>query len=348
MLLPLIIFKMENNKITLASRITLLVIAVLFFSSLKFPMWRIELDAPQYPEGLVLQLHADKIGGDVEVINGLNHYIGMKTLHTEDFIEFQIIPYIIYFFVLFALINFLWANKKGVKWLFGAIILFAVIAGADFYRWNYDYGHNLDPTAAIKVPGMAYQPPVLGYKQLLNFGAYSIPDIGGWMLILAAILLFVILTFELGWYEKLLKKNAVKMLLIFPFFSLMSCISYNPEPIKLHVDQCEFCKMSISDNKFGAELITDKGRIYKFDDIRCMAEYTLEKKQNIKSFFVHDYAKDNELIPAETAFFIRSDELNSPMRGNIAAFDNKENFNQFLEKFQAKELDWNAVLNLYK
>ena len=71
---------MNSSKISLFSKGILLIVSALFFGSLFFPMWRIELEAPQYPEGLVLQLHADKIGGDVDVINGLNHYIGMKTL----------------------------------------------------------------------------------------------------------------------------------------------------------------------------------------------------------------------------------------------------------------------------
>ena len=73
---------------------------------------------------------------------------------------------------------------------------FVILAGIDFYRWNYEYGHNLDPNAAIKVPGMSYQPPLIGYKQLLNFGAYSIPDIGGWMLTGAGILLFAVVLKE--------------------------------------------------------------------------------------------------------------------------------------------------------
>ena len=73
---------METTKLALVSKILLFIIAGLFIGSLFVPMWQIDLDAPQYPEGLVLKLHANKIGGDVEIINGLNHYIGMATLHT--------------------------------------------------------------------------------------------------------------------------------------------------------------------------------------------------------------------------------------------------------------------------
>ena len=161
--------------------------AVCLFVSQLFPLWRIELEAPQYPEGLMLQIYANKIGGDVEIINGLNHYIGMKTLHTEDFIEFTVLPYLLMALGTLLLLNAIIVRKRFVYSTLAVFIIFGIVSMIDFYRWNYDYGHNLDPNAAIKVPGMAYQPPLIGYKQLLNFGAYSIPDTGGWLLILAGL-----------------------------------------------------------------------------------------------------------------------------------------------------------------
>lgn len=193
---------METTKLALVSKILLFIIAGLFIGSLFVPMWQIDLDAPQYPEGLVLKLHANKIGGDVEIINGLNHYIGMATLHTENFIEFKILPYIIGAFALISIALIFINNRKFVLAFFATFILFVILAGVDFYRWNYEYGHNLDPNAAIKVPGMAYQPPLIGYKQLLNFGAYSIPDIGGWMLIVAGLMLFYIVFKEFNLFKR--------------------------------------------------------------------------------------------------------------------------------------------------
>ena len=187
---------METTKLALVSKIFLFIIAGLFIGSLFVPMWRIELDAPQYPEGLMLQLHANKIGGDVDIINGLNHYIGMATLHTENFFEFTVLPYVFGIFAFISLILVFINNRKAVFGFLITFVLFVILAGIDFYRWNYEYGHNLDPNAAIKVPGMAYQPPLIGYKQLLNFGAYSIPDTGGWMLVGAGILLFAIVLKE--------------------------------------------------------------------------------------------------------------------------------------------------------
>lgn len=194
--------KMKKSNISIVSKVILLIVAILFIGSLFVPMWQIELEAPQYPEGLVLKLHANKIGGDVEIINGLNHYIGMATLHTENFFEFTVLPYIFSGFAIISLLLIFVAKRKVVLAFFISYILFVVLAAIDFYRWNYEYGHNLDPNAAIKVPGMAYQPPLIGYKQLLNFGAYSIPDIGGWFLTVCGLLLFFIVFKEYNLFTK--------------------------------------------------------------------------------------------------------------------------------------------------
>ena len=82
------------------------------FTILFFPMWQIQLSAPQYPEGLVLLIYPNKMGGNVDIINGLNHYIGMKPIHAGDFIEFTILPYIIGFFsLLFIIAGYHWEKK---------------------------------------------------------------------------------------------------------------------------------------------------------------------------------------------------------------------------------------------
>ena len=160
------------------------------------PLWQIELAAPQYPEGLVLKMYPNKLGGNVEVINGLNHYIGMKTLHANNFIEFTILPYIIGCFALFCFLVTIINRRKWLNILFISFVAFGIIAMMDFYRWNYNYGHDLDPNAPIQVPGMSYQPPIIGYKQLLNFGAYSIPDTGGWIFIAVGLLLLTAVTIQ--------------------------------------------------------------------------------------------------------------------------------------------------------
>ena len=180
---------MKNKNLSLLSKSILIICALGLIAVLFVPLWQIELAAPQYPEGLVLKMYPNKLGGNVDVINGLNHYIGMKTLHAENFLEFTVLPYIIGFFAAFCFLVVFINRKKWLNYLFVSFVTFGIVAMIDFYRWNYNYGHDLDPNAAIQVPGMTYQPPLIGYKQLLNFGAYSIPDTGGWIFIAVGVLL---------------------------------------------------------------------------------------------------------------------------------------------------------------
>ncbi len=194
---------MKNNTLGPLARIITLLCGLGLIVVLFVPLWQIELAAPQYPEGLVLKMYPHKLGGNVEIINGLNHYIGMKTLHAENFMEFTILPYLISFFAAFCLIVFFVNKRKWLNVLFYSFVTFGIVSMIDFYRWNYNYGHDLDPNAPIQVPGMSYQPPIIGYKQLLNFGAYSIPDIGGWIFISVGVLLLVAFGVELKRKKKL-------------------------------------------------------------------------------------------------------------------------------------------------
>jgi len=183
----------HSKKIPTLSKALVFICCLLLIVVLFVPLWQIQLDAPQYPEGLVLRMYPHKLAGDVEIINGLNHYIGMKELYTKDFIEFTILPYIITTFAAFCLLVSFMKSRGWLMGLFIAFASFGVIAMIDFYRWEYAYGHDLNPNAAIQVPGMSYQPPLIGFKQLLNFGAYSIPDLGGILFILVGILLLIAL-----------------------------------------------------------------------------------------------------------------------------------------------------------
>ena len=152
--------------------------------------------APQYPEGLEMKIWINTLSGDVKIISALNHYIGMKHIEVEMFPEFNYMIYVVGFIIAFGIITAV-AGKRILLWLNAGLIVAAGIAALwDFWRWGYDYGHNLDPRAPIVVPGMAYQPPLIGTKQLLNFTAFSGPDIGGWVFLVVAILVFGIIFYE--------------------------------------------------------------------------------------------------------------------------------------------------------
>ena len=173
------------TKMKLLSRV-LIALAALTLSITYFtPLWKIALVAPQYPEGLGFQIWINQMQGehpgDLEKINNLNHYIGMKKIHPESIKELQIMPWIMRGVMLLGLL----AAVIGRRWvLLTWLLVFAIVAIAgfvDYYLWGYDYGHNLDTAhAIIKIPGMSYQPPLIGAKKLLNFTAISLPGSGGW------------------------------------------------------------------------------------------------------------------------------------------------------------------------
>lgn len=188
-----------------SSRI-LILIAVLSLITVYFvPLWNIELEAPQYPEGLGMQIWLSKITGDLQTINGLNHYIGMKTIEPDSIPELTLMPYIIGFIILTGLMVFIF-NRRSL--LFSWIILLIVtgVTGMyDFWKWEYEYGHDLDPTAAIKVAGMNYQPPLIGSKQLLNFTAISMPAEGGVIIFFSGVIAVLVLIYEFKYNKKNVK-----------------------------------------------------------------------------------------------------------------------------------------------
>ncbi len=339
---------MNNNKITRTSSIALIVCGLSLVVVLFTPIWRIELDAPQYPEGLSLLIYANKLAGNVEIINGLNHYIGMKTLHADDFVEFKVLPGIILFFAAFFVVAGLLARRKIISLLLALFVVFGILAMLDFWRWEYDYGHDLDPNAAIIVPGMAYQPPLIGFKQLLNFGAYSIPDTGGWIFLGAGFVLLAILIYERKRENNMsYPKNNLNLLLIMFFALFFSSCSIKPEPLRIGKDSCDFCKMTISDVRFGAEIVTDKGKKYKFDDQHCLSRFLHEDKvkdEDIAGVYFVDFNKPHDLIQAEKAFFLQSPELKSPMNGNVAAFSHNDSLENAVQLFYGNKITWREML----
>ena len=172
-------------------------------------MWQITLIAPQYPGGITMYIWINQITGStpstLQNINILNHYIGMKFIEPDSIPELHYFRFIVIALVVLGLATALTGNKKlYFAWTLLLIVLCA--AGIyDFYLWEYDYGHNLSPTAPIKFPGMVYQPPLFGKKNLLNFVAKSYPYIGGWIVglsILSGIVAFWLPNKSKKKYEK--------------------------------------------------------------------------------------------------------------------------------------------------
>lgn len=145
-----------------------------------------------------------------------------------------------------------------------------------------------------------------------------------------------------------MKSNIV--ILVFSII-LISC-SAQPVPIQFGHDACDFCKMIIMDPKFGAELVTTKGKAYKFDDINCLINFAEEERvtaENVAHWLVIDFKNPEKLINAEIAFFTRSNSIKSPMASHIASFYDEESRAAINTKWEEPvNMNWEAVKKAFK
>lgn len=185
----------------LSVRAVVAIASLLLAGLFVLPLWHVRLTAPQYPEGLGMDIRVNTVQGatetDLENINNLNHYIGMKRIDPGAIPELRYMPWIVGVLIVTGLGAAL-IGRKGILYGWVGLLVVTMVAGlADFWRWEYDYGHNLDSSAIIKIPGMSYQPPLIGAKQLLNFRAVSVPASGaivagvGFILAVVAVVLTI-------------------------------------------------------------------------------------------------------------------------------------------------------------
>jgi copper chaperone NosL len=168
-----------GGKFTGAERRLILLAAIVllpvFFLPV-LPVWHMKLWAPQYREGLTLSIYTNTIRGDLDKINTLNHYVGMKAITPSDFAEFTYLPQALTGLGICALLaaffNRRWLAILG--WL--AFTGFAVVMFYDYAQWLYHYGHDLNPHAAIRLP--TFTPPIIGYAKMANFKVLSVPGVG--------------------------------------------------------------------------------------------------------------------------------------------------------------------------
>jgi hypothetical protein len=181
------------------ARFAVLGAGVLLILALFFPLWKITMFANQFPEGLRLSIYAHQLvggngGTDLQGINILNHYIGMRELQAEDFLEMKFIPFVLGIFLLLGLRTAVFARFGNVVDLTVLFVYFAVFSFGTFAFRMYTYGHHLNPEAPIKVPG--FTPPVFGHQHIANFDVYSYPGPGTFLLGAFGVALIVVLFFE--------------------------------------------------------------------------------------------------------------------------------------------------------
>jgi len=299
------------------SRLLAAAASILLIGMFVWPIWRIDLTAPQYPEGLGLEIRISTIAGltpyDLDRINNLNHYIGMKAIEPEAIPELAVMPWLVGGLIAMGLLVAALGRRPMLYAWTTAFATVAIAGVADFWRWSYDYGHNLDfENAIIKVPGMSYQPPLIGTKQLLNFTATSWPGVGGSLAFLAMAL--AITAVVLAWRTRTARPVVAAAL------TLAACGGGKPRPIAYDEATCASCHMGITDRRFGAELVTSKGKVLSFDSIECLATFYVRHRDVARSVWVTDYARPGTLVPADSAHYVRGGETQSPMGVGIVAY----------------------------
>ena len=126
----------------------------------------------------------------------------------------------------------------------------------------------------------------------------------------------------------------------------VACGESEVPKIKFNVDQCDYCRMNISDGKFAAALITKKGRTYKFDDLSCMLKYKTENTNSVfKQLYISDFIKTNTMLPVEQAFYLESEKISGPMQGHIAAFANRDSALFYQKLYDAKLVAWELIIH---
>lgn len=179
-------FRFLFKPLTFTSRVLLLLAAAAVAASLFFPLWKLHLVAPQYEEGLRLYIYPWKIqggglnGNDLSEINNLNHYIGMKPIHQADFTEMQVMPFMFGVFIMLALRAAVLGTMRAIIDLFMLASWFGAFSIGSFYYRLWTYGHQLDPTAPMRIK--PFTPLILGTQQIANFTQSSYPQLGTYLL----------------------------------------------------------------------------------------------------------------------------------------------------------------------
>ncbi|MGZ5287633.1 MAG: nitrous oxide reductase accessory protein NosL, partial [Flavisolibacter sp.] len=197
--------------------------------------------------------------------------------------------------------------------------------------------------------------PVIGHKKLLNFDAFSYPDTGGWFLIISSLLFFIVLFLEWKRTRKMKSNQTIETnsatTAIASLILAVGLFSCNPKPENINYgkDQCTECKMTIMDARFGGEIVSKKGKIFKFDDAHCMAAFMErrgEELKNIHKTLLVDYQTKDHWLNVDTAVFVLSSKLKSPMGSNAAAFSSKKEAEKKAEELEGKITDWATLYNI--
>jgi copper chaperone NosL len=351
------------------SRLLVVLAALLLVPVFVLPLWSIRIIAPQYNDGLGMFIGLRDIWGhtehDIQNINILNHYIGMRPIIPAEVDVLQIMPWVVLFLIGTGLLVAL-ANRR---WLVASwLVAFAVLGAAgmyEFYSWNYEYGNNLSPDAPIKVPGMTYVPPIIGTKTLLTIRASSYPSWGTLFMVLSFASAVAALVVGrrgaalAGTVERVrqraLSAAAVALLaLVTTACGTAAGDSARPAPAEVPAfapagGTCDFCGGEIPAERFGGELVTRSGDTLRFMSVECLAGFVASGRvpgDEVRSIRVVDYNQGERLIDATTALYVRSEQRKSPNGLNLLATEKETVAHNLHFFFGGERLDWAGVLEL--
>lgn len=146
-------------------------------------------------------------------------------------------------------------------------------------------------------------------------------------------------------------KSKLSSILILILILVVSSCKTDSEPINYGHDECDFCRMQITDNRYGSEIVTDKGKVFKFDEVGCMIEYAMVKNfigDANQKFLVTDFATPESFIDASSAFYVQNDNFRSPMGSNVMAFESEISRQKFVAESGGSLLNWVDVIELVK
>jgi copper chaperone NosL len=278
----------------------------------------------------------------------------MKTIEPDSIPELRILPPALVGLSLLGMIGAWW----GRRWLLTTwllLLLAGSLAGlADFWWWEYDYGHNLDPNAAIKVPGMSYQPPLIGTKQLLNMRTTAMPGLGA--LAIGAGLAIGLFAWRSPRPASAPRKGsamaprgrAALALGVLMLASVGGSCQAGPRDIRYRQDTCARCRMFVMDERYGAELVTKRGKVLTFDSAECLAAHTLESPKDAKeaqALLVTHHARPRQLATAEGSVYLKSTDLPSPMGLGLTACADTAEAVALRARHSGELLSWPQVLD---
>lgn len=191
-----------EQPLALPMRVVLLLSLLLLLWIFRSPLWTMSFESNQYPDPLRLAIYVGHLEGqktemrdDLREINSLNHYIGMRPLLESDFAEFLWMPFVLGFFGLLLLRVIVFGKLRDLIDVTVLFVYFGLFSAWDFYQRLYDYGHVLDPAAAIKVE--PFTPPFFGRVKIANFWIESFPGSGSYGLALFGAILVAVLLWAL-------------------------------------------------------------------------------------------------------------------------------------------------------